>query len=275
MSMRGYRCAFFVALLFMTRCNGCCCDNDKCGDNGDGGDAPPSVGPGAADGGCGFDGSCGHGGEAVCDQIASTYCAPFLTGLAGGAAPTECALYACTSSANDKLNPHPDAGPPSDSDRRRAANYLTACAASASGGPITGFNGCLGDAVRRLTTAAEKGSVAPAGALTIPGDLAQRVRCAYATCPSLAGPCFGDDLDGGGFPTAGGAADSCLGYRLCLADCRQNIVDTVRRGQCVLEQCDPRFPNGRQQFLAYRKCLVDAPPSCASWDPLDGGTDGP
>src|SRR5947207_3088218 len=140
--MRDYRRAFFLLFLFAARCDGCCC-SDNCGnDKKDAGlDVSLDRGPGAADGEC-FEGSCGNPGEPTCDQIATTYCLPLLTKQKGGLTPTTCDLYACASSTNDGLNPHPDKGPLSSADRQRGANYLTECVAMAGDGSVSELLEC-------------------------------------------------------------------------------------------------------------------------------------
>jgi hypothetical protein len=273
--MREYRRAFVLVFLLAARCDGCCCsDNCKSPETPDAGlDVSSDRFEGGAAGEC-FKGSCGNPGEPTCDQIAATYCLPLLMKQNDGRTPTTCDLSACASSTNDGLNPHPDTGPLSGADRQRAANYLTECMAMAGDASVSQLLECPKTAAAKLANAPEKGPVAPWGALTIPGDRASRVRCAYTACRSVAGPCFGDDFDGGGFAVAAGAADSCLGYRLCLAGCRQNISDSVRRSRCVLEQCDPKYPSGLAQFRAYRDCMLEQPASCGDWLKSDAGADG-
>jgi hypothetical protein len=271
--MRDRRSRFLpLVFLLFTRCDGCC---DRTPTNPDSGPAKRDSAA-ETDGGCTSDGtSCAPPrNDAVCDQIASQYCMPLLT-RQYGMAPSTCDLYSCASKVNDDLNPHPDAAPLSSIDRSRAAIYLTQCVSLDMDGGVPSLLQCPRTAVAMLVNAPEKGPIAPPGALTIPGDLAGQVRCAYSACRQFAGACFGDDYDGGGFPATGAQIDSCLAYRLCLAGCRQNISDPLRRSQCVIEQCDPVFPNGHAQFLSYRTCMLGQQPACGHWGAFDAGTDAP
>jgi hypothetical protein len=201
-------------------------------------------------------------------RIGNVYCKPFLIAVNHGSTPSTCNLYTCAAQVRDGLG-----ASLSPNDLARGVNYLAECVSQADTSSPTALVACRGTALAMLKSQAERGAVAPSGALTILGDRADRVRCAYAACPQFVRDCFADDLDGGGFPTVPGTVDSCLAYRLCLAGCRQNVADPSRRSRCVFEQCDALYANGKRQFMAYRDCMMAQPPTCGQDPRPDGGPD--
>jgi hypothetical protein len=246
-SMRGY--ARVLAVLAVGAITDCDCHPFT--------PDPPAVG------GCKLgQGSCAKKSDGTvdetCEAIVTDYCTPLLRSSTGKVA-TECDVRACASSVNDQF-----IAAVGDASRSKLVPALNDCVSAASAASMESLLRCPLHAITELARMRlERGQIVPATALTIPGDRAQSVRCAYAQCGTVASPCFADGPDAASFAAAG-IMDTCRSYRACLAECRQNISDSVRRAQCVQEQCDPRHPVGRPQFQAYRTCMIAQEPGCGS-----------
>ena len=213
----------------------------------------------APPGGCQLTGlSCAAPMDESCQAIATNYCQPLLRQKMSGVEPTACDLAACASSINDQFIAA------SQSARAQLVSRLSACAMSAADGGASDLLRCPEQAITDVAVAmVEKGPVVPFNALTLPGDRAQQVRCAYSQCLPYVANCFDEPP-----PDAGSAAaDTCRTYRACLAECTANISDLLRRSRCVREQCDPVYPAGRGQFVSYRDCMNKQDPACGAMAP--------